>query len=43
MQRLKSQVHDALRRGAAWGAVAGLSGGVFLWMVVEGIRKAITN
>lgn len=36
--KMKTQVREAVRHGAGWFTAAGLSAGVFVWMVVETVK-----
>lgn len=43
MRKLKHRANEAIRHGAAWFTVAGLSGGVCVWAVFEVVRKALAT
>ncbi len=43
MQKLKIQAANAVRHGAAWFTVAGVSGVVLVWAGIEIVKKVLAN
>lgn len=39
--KLKTQMDNAVRHGAAWFTAAGISGGVFCWAIFELVKAAL--